>query len=329
MKTFDYQRPDDVASALELLTGDRTMLLGGGTNLVDLMKIGVSEPEVLVDVSHLPLDAIEVDDAGTLHVGGTARNSDLAAHPDVRAQFPVLAQALLAGASGQLRNAATTAGNLLQRTRCPYFMDVTKPCNKRAPGTGCPAREGSNRMLAVLGSSPHCIATHPSDMAVALAALDAQVVVRGGDGERLVALDEFYRLPDDTPDVETTLNAGEIITGVEVPALPAGAGSIYRKVRDRASYAFAVVSIGAVLAVEDGTVADIRLAFGGVAAKPWRARTAEDALRGGTATRERIVAALDAELAAAQPLSQNAFKIPLLRRLGAATLAGLTGEAPA
>ena len=326
MRSFDYQRPDSLDAALALLDGPRTVLLGGGTNLVDLMKIGVSAPDVLVDVSHLPLDAIEPADDGSLRIGGTARNSDLAAHPAVRSEFPVLAQALLAGASGQLRNAATTAGNLLQRTRCPYFMDATKPCNKREPGTGCPAREGVHRMHAVFGASDSCIATHPSDMAVALAVLDAEVVATGPDGERRLALDDFYALPGDTPHIETTLRPGEIITAVEVPALPAGARSAYRKVRDRASYAFAVVSVAAALTVVDGTVGEVRLAFGGVAPRPWRARVAEDALRGGPATRAAFAAALDAELANAAPLPQNAFKLPLLRRLATSVLAGLSGE---
>jgi xanthine dehydrogenase YagS FAD-binding subunit len=326
VKAFDYQRPDTLVAALGLLEGPRTVLLGGGTNLVDLMKIGVSAPDVLVDVSHLPLDTIDLAADGTLLIGGTARNSDLAADAGVRARFPVLAQALLAGASGQLRNAATTAGNLLQRTRCPYFMDATKPCNKREPGTGCPARDGVHRMHAVLGGSTNCIATHPSDMAVALAVLDAEVVVTGAGGERRLALDEFYPLPGDTPHIETTVQADEIITAVEVPALPNGARSAYRKVRDRAAFAFAVVSVAAALTVADGTVTDVRLGFGGAAPKPWRARTAEDALQGGPATRAAFSAAIDAELAAAETLPQNAFKIPLLRRLGTSVLAGLTGE---
>jgi xanthine dehydrogenase YagS FAD-binding subunit len=330
VKPFAYERPADLEAAVALLDDPDTMLLGGGTNLVDLMKLGVATPKRLVDLTHLPMDTVELAEDGTLRAGATVRNSELAADPDVRLRFPVLSQALLAGASGQLRNAATTAGNLLQRTRCPYFMDAGKPCNKREPGTGCPARDGDHRELAVLGTSEHCIATHPSDMAVALAALRARVLVAGRDGERAVELDDFFRLPGDSPHLETTLQPGEIITAVEVPALPAGARSAYRKVRDRASFAFAVVSVAAAVDVaDDGTLRDVRIAFGGAAPKPWRATAAEQALLGAPATAGSFGAALDAELAAAQPLPQNAFKVPLLRRLGVAVLTELTaGQIP-
>jgi xanthine dehydrogenase YagS FAD-binding subunit len=323
VKPFRYERPDGIASATALLAAPGTMLLAGGTNLVDLMKIGVTAPDTLVDVAQLALDAIDMGPDGTLHAGASARNSDLAVNPDVRTRFPLLSQALLAGASGQLRNMATTAGNLLQRTRCPYFMDVQKPCNKRDPGSGCPARAGFHRNLAILGASDACIATHPSDMAVALAALDAIVVARGPDGERRIALDDFYRLPGDTPDLDTNLRPDEIIVRVEVPPLPSGAQTAYRKVRDRASFAFAVVSVAASLVVENGTATDVRLAFGGVAAKPWRASVAEAAIRGSRPDDELFRQAVAAELDAARPLPDNAFKIPLLERAAAATLSGL------
>jgi xanthine dehydrogenase YagS FAD-binding subunit len=323
VKAFGYERPDDISIATSLLAAPGTALLAGGTNLVDLMKLGVSAPTTLVDVAQLAMDAIEVAPDGTLHAGASARNSDLAADCGVRTSFPLLSQALLAGASGQLRNMATTAGNLLQRTRCPYFMDVQKPCNKRAPGTGCPAREGFHRNLAILGASDACIATHPSDMAVALAALDAIVIAEGPDGERRIALEDFYRLPGDTPDLETNLRPDEIIVRVDVPPLPSGARSAYRKVRDRASFAFAVVSVAASLVVEDGVVTDVRIAFGGVAAKPWRASAAEAAIRGSQADENVFREAVAVELDAARPLRDNAFKIPLLHRLAAAALSGL------
>ena len=325
MRTFSYSRPDDVGEALDLLAAaDGAMLLGGGTNLVDLMKLEVATPVALIDVSRLPLDAIGVTDDGTLQVGATVRNSELAAHGEIRRRVPVLAEAVVAGASGQLRNMATTAGNLLQRTRCVYFMDVTKPCNKRRPGSGCPARAGYHRNLAVLGGSASCVATHPSDMAVAMAALDAEVVVRSARGERSVLLDDLYRLPDDTPHVETTLTAGDMITRVDVPPLPAGARSTYRKVRDRASFEFAVVSVAAALTTSGGHVSDVRIALGGVAPRPWRARTAEARLVGGPATRAAFAAAMDAEMAAADPLAGNAFKVPLVTRLVTSSLVELS-----
>ena len=338
MKAFTYELARDVDHAVALLTGQPgAKLLAGGTNLVDLMKIGVESPTTLVDVASLGLDDITVHGDRSLHVGAAVTNSDLAADPVVRSQFPVLAEALLAGASGQLRNMATTAGNLLQRTRCPYFMDADKPCNKRRPGSGCPARLGHHRSLAVIGGSDACIATHPSDMAVALAALDASVAVHGPGGERRLTLDDFYRLPGDTPHVETALTHDEVVTGVVVPALGIGARCTYRKVRDRASYAFAVVSVAAVLTIDNrtaaggtgrtggATVADVRIALGGLAPRPWRARAAEAQLRGGPATRAAFAAATDTELAGAQPLPQNGFKLPLTRRLVAATLADLVG----
>ncbi|MGX6605803.1 FAD binding domain-containing protein [Micromonosporaceae bacterium Da 78-11] len=321
MKTFAYRSATDVATAVALEPG--ATFLAGGTNLVDLMKLGVATPDVLVDISRLPLAEVSELPGGGLRIGAAVRNSDLAAHPLVRRDYPVLSQALLAGASGQLRNMATTGGNLLQRTRCRYFMDAAKPCNRRRPGSGCPAREGDHRNLAVLGGSASCIATHPSDMAVALAALDAVVQVSGPAGERSIAVTELYRLPGDTPQRDTVLEHGELITAVDVPALRFGANSAYRKARDRASYAFAVGSVAAAVDVRDATVHDVRLAFGAVAPKPWRALIAEEALRGGPATREAFLAAADAELVAAEPLRDNAFKLTLIRNLVASVLEGI------
>jgi xanthine dehydrogenase YagS FAD-binding subunit len=299
--------------------------VAGGTNLVDHLKLGVATPDVLVDVSRLPLDEVEGLEDGGLRIGAAVRNADLAAHAAVRRGYPVLAQALLAGASGQIRNVATTGGNLLQRTRCVYFQDVTPPCNKREPGSGCPARVGFQRSAGVLGASEHCVATHPSDMAVALAALDAVVVVLGTDGERRVPMSDLHRLPGDRPELDTTLAHGELVTAVELPALPDASRSAYRKVRDRASYAFALVSVAAVLDVSGGTVHDVRIALGGVAHKPWRASVAEERLRGGPATEEAFRAAAEAELAAAVPLAGNAFKVPMARNTITATLRNLAG----
>jgi len=328
MRPLTYERATDPAAAVALVAGNpRAAYLAGGTNVVDHLKLGVAAPDVLVDVSRLPLDDIEALEDGGLRVGAAVRNSDLAAHPVVRRSYPVLAQALLAGASGQIRNAATTAGNLLQRTRCVYFQDVTTPCNKRDPGSGCSALEGFNRSHAVLGASDRCVATHPSDLAVALAALDATVVVLGPAGERRVPMADLHRLPGDEPERDTTLRHGDLVTAVEVPALPFARRSAYRKVRDRASYAFALVSVAAALDVEDGTVRDVRLALGGVAHKPWRASVAEERLRGGPATEEAFRAAATAELEAARPLPGNGFKVPLARSTITATLRDLAGGA--
>jgi xanthine dehydrogenase YagS FAD-binding subunit len=328
MRPLTYERATDPAAAVALVAGNpRAAYLAGGTNLVDHLKLGVAAPDVLVDVSRLPLDDVEALDDGGLRGGAAVRNSDLAAHPVVRRSYPVLAQALLAGASGQIRNAATTAGNLLQRTRCVYFQDVTTPCNKRDPGSGCSALEGFNRSHAVLGASDRCVATHPSDLAVALAALDATVVVLGPAGERRVPMADLHRLPGDEPERDTTLRHGDLVTAVEVPALPFARRSAYRKVRDRASYAFALVSVAAALDVEDGTVRDVRLALGGVAHKPWRASVAEERLRGGPATEEAFRAAATAELEAARPLPGNGFKVPLARSTITATLRDLAGGA--
>ncbi|MFF3773155.1 FAD binding domain-containing protein [Streptomyces sp. NPDC002232] len=330
MKPFAYVRPERTEEAIAYLAAHPdARFLAGGTNLVDLMKLGVTDPPLLVDLGALPLDGVAQTPDGGLLIGATARNSDVAAHPDVRTRYPVLSQALLAGASPQLRNAATTGGNLLQRTRCPYFQDTSTPCNKRLPGSGCPAREGIHRDLAVLGHSTHCVATHPSDMAVALAALDAEVRLRGADGERTVPVEAFHRLPDDRPDLDTVAAPGELITGVTLPAPPAGALSTYRKARDRTSYAFALVSAALVLTVEDGQVGYAALAFGGLAHKPWRARAAEEVLRGAPATTDTFQRAADAELAAAEPLRDNGFKVRLARNLAVSLLGDLASRAAA
>lgn len=321
MKPFEYQRAADATEAVATVTADpNARFLAGGTNLIDHMRLGITEPGVLVDVSHLPFtEIVKTDDGGVL-VGASVRNSDLAADPLVRSRYPVLSRALLAGASGQLRNMATVGGNLLQRTRCSYFQDVTTPCNKRDPGSGCSAIGGMSRGLAVIGVSDQCIANHPSDMAVAMAALDAEVVVLGEDGERRIPIEDFYRLPGDEPQRDTTLAHGELITGVTIPDLPVAAHSAYRKVRDRASYAFALVSVAAALRVEDGVISDIRLAFGGIAPKPWRATRAEELLRGATPTEDAFSQAAQAELTDATPEPDNAFKIPLARNALVATL---------
>lgn len=315
MREFAYRQPTDASDAMALAAAPGARFLAGGTNLVDLMKLGVETPDVLVDVTALPLDGIGETHDGGLRIGAGARNSDLAADPAVRRRYPVLSQAVVAGASGQLRNMATAGGNLLQRTRCPYFQDVTKPCNKRVPGSGCPAREGEHHNLAVLGASEHCIATNPSDMAVALAALDAVVHVDGPVGRRAVRLDQLYRLPGDRPEVETNLEPGTLITAVELPPLPLAANSHYRKARERASYSFAIGSVAAALDVADGTVRDVRIALGAVAPVPWRAHRAEEALRGRPADERSFRDAADAELAEARPLRDNAYKLPLVRNL--------------
>jgi xanthine dehydrogenase YagS FAD-binding subunit len=297
----------------------------GGTNLVDLMKLGVEEPALLIDVNHLGLDGVRRTAEGGLRIGAGTRNSDLAVDKVVRREYPVLSEALLAGASGQLRNMATVGGNLLQRTRCRYFQDVTKPCNKRHPGSGCPAIEGEHHNLAILGASPACVATHPSDMAVAMAALDAVVHVQGVHGERAVRIDEFHRLPGERAEVDTTLERGELIVAVELPPAD-GRRSRYRKVRERASYAFAAASVAAVVDVApDGTVRDVRLALGAVAHRPWRARTAEAQLTGAPADATAFRDAIEHELAAARPLRDNGYKVPLVRNFVVSVLCELTG----
>ncbi|MFI1412406.1 FAD binding domain-containing protein [Streptomyces sp. NPDC020707] len=328
MKEFGYQRALDVSGALALLDADPdARFLGGGTNLVDLMKTGVERPGRLVDVRDLPLDRIEPTEDGGLRIGATVSNSDLAAHPDVRRRYPALTQAVLAGASGQLRNMATVGGNLLQRTRCGYFTDVTKPCNKRDPGSGCPAIQGEHHNHAILGASDHCVATHPSDLAVALTAFDAVVTYETADGPGELPLTDFYLPVGDTPHLETALPPGALITGVVLPPAPVAANSRYRKVRERASYAFAIGSIAAALDVRDGVVHEVRLAFGAVASRPWRARAAEAALTGGPVDAAAFAAAADAELSAAKPLPHNGYKVTLMRNLVVAVLSELAEEA--
>ncbi|MFF8595104.1 FAD binding domain-containing protein [Streptomyces sp. NPDC015220] len=330
MKPFGYVRATSVEEATEACAAHPgARYLGGGTNLVDLMKLGVERPAVLVDVTRLPLGTVEELPDGSLRVGAMVRNSDLAAHPLVRDRYPALSQALLAGASGQLRNAATTGGNLLQRTRCPYFQDLSKPCNKREPGSGCGAREGVHRDHAVLGHSEQCIATNPSDMAVALAALGARVELHGERGARSVPAAEFHRLPGDHPEQDTEIRPGELITGVVLPAAAAGLPSAYRKARDRASYAFALASVAVVLRVSDGAVAHAGIAFGALAHRPWRAVRAEEALLGGPATPAAFAHAVELELAAARPLRDNAYKVPLARNLAVDVLTRLAAPAGA
>lgn len=327
MKPFDFSHADDAGTAVAtVMARPDAAFLGGGTNLVDHMKLGVTSPGLLVDVTRLPLDRIEELPDGGLRIGATVRNSDLAAHPLVRGRYPALSRALLEGASGQLRNAATTAGNLLQRTRCGYFQDVTTPCNKREPGSGCAAIGGWNRHHAVLGASEHCLAVHPSDMAVAMSALDAVVVVLKEDGELRVPIGEFHRLPGETPERDTVLEHGQLVTAVELPPLPHGARSGYVKVRDRASFAFALISAAAVLVADGDRVREARIAFGGLAHKPWRATHAEEALRGAPLTEEAFREAADAELSDAQPLPDNGFKIPMTRNTLAALLRELSVE---
>lgn len=328
MKAFDYHVATSPADAVAALTGHPdAAFLAGGTNLIDHMKLGVAAPDLLVDVGRLDLIEVEATDDGGVRIGTNVRNSDLAAHPLIRSRYPMLARALLSGASGQLRNAATTGGNLLQRTRCVYFQDVTTPCNKREPGSGCSAIGGYVRYHAILGTSPECVAVHPSDMAVAMSALEADVVVEGADGPRRIPMTEFHRLPGDAPDRDTVLEHGELITAVELPAPPTGAVSEYRKVRDRASYAFALVSVAAEITVTDADIASARIALGGVAHKPWRARRVEEALVGAPAEPETFLAAADAELDDAEPLPGNEFKVDLVRRTLVAQLRALTERA--
>ncbi|RKN43969.1 FAD binding domain-containing protein [Streptomyces hoynatensis] len=324
MKPFGYARPATPHEAATLLAErPGATALAGGTNLVDLMKLGVATPAMLVDLNDLPYGRIEHRPSGGAFLGATVRNSALAGDQGIRRRFPLLAQAVLAGASGQLRARATTAGNLLQRTRCVYFQDVGKPCNKRSPGSGCAAIEGSHRDLAVLGTSDACVAGHPSDMAVALAALDATVRLHSGVH---LPLDDFYVLPGERPDRETVLRPGDLVEGVELPPPPRGAVMRYEKVRDRRSYAFALVSVAAVVATEpDGRLREVRLALGQVAPRPWRARRAEDALRGRRPTAESVRAAAREEFAAARPLPGNAFKVDLAVDLLTSVVLGLAG----
>ncbi|RSM67933.1 molybdopterin dehydrogenase [Actinoplanes sp. ATCC 53533] len=327
MKSFGYLSAPDLDTALRTIADhDDVKLLAGGTNLVDLMREGIEQPSTVVDITRLPLTGIEQLPEGGIRIGALVSNSRLATDPVIRTRYPVLARAILLGASAQLRNMATVGGNLLQRTRCMYFYDDAAACNKRAPGSGCAAIGGFSRGSAVLGASEHCTATHPSDMAVALVMLDAVIEVQSLRGTRRIPIAEFHRLPGDTPHIETVLVADELITAVELPPVPVAANSHYRKVRDRASYAFALVSVAAALAVDDGTVTEVRLALGGVGTKPWRASEAERALIGRPATEETFGHAADAELAAAVGGPQNGFKIELARRTIVATLRQLLAE---
>jgi xanthine dehydrogenase YagS FAD-binding subunit len=328
MREFAYQRATETHEALTLVAEhDGAKYLGGGTNLVDLMKTGVEAPARLVDIRRLPLAGVHYAPGGGLVIGATTTNSDAAAHPEVRRRYPALSQAVLAGASGQLRNMATTGGNLLQRTRCAYFTDLSVPCNKRTPGSGCSAITGEHHNHAILGWSPHCVATHPSDMAVALTAFDAVVRYETLDGTVEIPLADFYPPVGDTPHRETALPAGALITAVVLPTLAVAAKSRYRKVRERASYAFANASVAAALDVRKGHVQDVRIALGGVASRPWRASAAEAALRDGPAIAERFRAAADAELSAAEPLRDNGYKVTLVRNLVTAVLTELVEEA--
>ncbi|WP_425230734.1 FAD binding domain-containing protein [Sphingomonas sp.] len=324
MKTFSYARMDTAASAVAAGATAGARFIAGGTNLLDLMKLGIEAPATLVDISRLPLTGIEARVDGGLTIGALMPNSDLAAHPSVIVHYPVLARALLAGASGQLRNMATVGGNLLQRTRCYYFYDPATACNRRDPGSGCAARGGYTRNLAVLGGSPHCFATHPSDMAVAMRALDATVTTLGPDGERRLPLGALYRLPGETPQIETVLRPGELITAVELPPPPAGARQLYRKVRDRASYAFALVSVAAVVATHRGRITHAALAFGGLGTMPWRDAAVETVLIGEVPTDALFARAADVLLAEAKGAGDNDFKIPLARRILTAALRELT-----
>lgn len=319
MRPFEYRRVHTVNDIGEH-SGSRSRFLAGGTNLIDLMKHEVEVPEQLVDISRLELGGIDSSDSGELEVGALVTNTVLASDNRVRDNWPLLSASLLSGATVQLRNRATTGGNLLQRTRCYYFYDTARPCNKRNPGEGCGALDGQNRIHAILGASEHCIATHPSDMAVAMTALDARVTLRNSDGqEREVPVEALHRLPGDHPEQDTVLEPGELIVKVTLPAPPPG-GQRYRKVRDRRSYAFALVSVAVVLQVDEGHVKDVRIALGGVAHKPWRARKAEAALMGKPASEASFRQAAQAELAEARGYGSNDFKVPLARRTLIATL---------
>ena len=313
MKPFTYTPAQSVDDAIRA-AGPDSCFIAGGTNLLDLMKMGVERPGRLIDIHGLPLNMIEEHESG-VRIGAMASNSEAANHPLIRERYPVLSQAILAGASPQLRNMATMSGNLLQRTRCYYFYDPSfAECNKRAPGSGCAAKDGYNRIHAILGASEECIAVHPSDLGVALAALDAVVQVKGPKGERSIAMSDFHRLPGQTPNIDTNLQPGELIVAIDIPALPAAKRSTYLKVRDRNSYAFALVSVAAIVDVDGGAVREARIALGGVAHKPWRARKAERALAGKKLDEQTLRAAAEEELAAAKPYRDNAFKVELAKR---------------
>ena len=315
MNHFDYARAADVGDAVRQIAADPSAkFIAGGTNLIDLMKENVARPTRLIDISRLPLNRVEETRDGGLRIGALVPNSDLAYHQQIESRYPMLSSAILAGASAQLRNMASTGGNLLQRTRCFYFYDTTTPCNKREPGSGCGAIDGVNRMHAILGTSEHCIATHPSDMCVALAALEARVRVANAGGERAIAFEDFHRLPGDEPQLDTTLHHDEIITAIELPPRGFAAHYTYLKIRDRLSYAFALVSVAVGLDIAGGTIKEARLALGGVAHKPWRDREAEARLAGAPATRESFQRAAATVLRDARGFGHNDFKIELARR---------------
>jgi len=321
MHTFEFLRPADPAEAIATAAQTKTAQQGadvrfvaGGTTLLDLMKLNVETPARVIDINRLPLDKIEATPNGGLKIGATVRNSDLAHHPTVQRDYAVLSQAILAGASAQLRNMATTAGNLLQRTRCMYFRDTAMPCNKREPGTGCPAITGANRMLAVLGTSEHCIATNPSDMCVAMAALEATIHVQGRNGERAIPFGDFHVLPGSTPHRETVLEPGDLVTHVTLPPPVPGSRQIYLKLRDRTSYEFALASAGVVITVAGGQMIRARVALGGVGTKPWRSPEAEAALAGQAVNEANFRKAAEAALRDAKPQSENGFKIELAKR---------------
>ncbi len=329
MNNFDFARVTSVADAVRMIAADPgAKFIAGGTNLVDLMKENVARPSRLIDITRLPLKQVEETQYGGLRIGALVPNSDLAYHPQIAARYPLLASAILAGASQQLRNMASTGGNLLQRTRCFYFYDTTTPCNKREPGSGCSAIEGLNRGHAILGTSPHCIAVHPSDMCVALAALEARVLATGTTGERSIGFADFHRLPGDTPQIDTNLRADEIITAIELPAKGFAGHYSYLKIRDRLSYAFALVSIAAALDIDRGVIREARLALGGVAHKPWRDRDAEALLIGAPPTRESFGRAADALLQDARGAGHNDFKIELARRSIVRTLTQAASGTP-
>lgn len=322
MKNFSYQRAENPESAIRIVAGNsNAKFLGGGTNLVDLMRENIEQPDALVDVTRLSVE-IEETSEGSLKIGAAARNTAVANNETVREKYPVLSQAILFGASGQIRNMATVGGNLLQRTRCYYFYDDAAKCNKREPNSGCDAVGGFNRIHAILGASDACIATHPSDMCVALAALDAKIHVEGASGKREIAFNDFHKLPENTPHIETVLQAGELITAIEIPNNDFAKNSLYRKVRDRASYAFALVSVAAALETENGSIKNVRLALGGVAHKPWRASEAEKFLSGKESTEENFRQAAEAELKTAKGFGHNDFKIELAKR----TIVGVLKE---
>jgi xanthine dehydrogenase YagS FAD-binding subunit len=315
MRPLSYARPGSVEDAVALVSADLSAaFLAGGTTEVDLVRVGVMQPDLLVDINRLPLAEVDERPAGGVRIGALARMSDVARTPVVRERYPAVSEALLLGASEQLRNMASIGGNLLQRVRCPYFRDTAASCNKRDPGAGCSALEGLNRGHAVLGTSEHCIATHPSDLAVALVALDAVVHTIGPDGARAIPVDDFFLVPGETPEQEHPLQHGELIVAVELPPLELARDSLYLKLRDRQSYEFALVSVAAALAVRDGVVAEVRLALGGVGTKPWRARRAEHELVGTPPTPDSFAAAAAAELEGAEVRRDNAFKVELTQR---------------